>query len=185
MRQRHASNLCSRRRRESETTINNEKAAFSTFISKKITDNNRPASRLAVEQTQNAHPGAPPTGPQQNQTRRNKRFQGPGPGAYDPKIKTDYRNPYRLPRTDHLSFGSSSSRATGGEYDEKPGPGEYTPHVFGEIADATRPRLGHVPAQSQSLRPNKKAMAPGPGAYEVSKGLLKKSYNTTLNKRFN
>eukprot|EP00392_Amoebophrya_sp_AT5.2_P015507 g15713.t1 len=132
-----------------------------------------------------AEPGETVGGSSASGQQRRRRHQGPPPGAYDPKLDPSYRNPFRPPKTDHFSFGSSAERnQPNNELLGKPGPGNYTPQFHGQMADAVKSRKGQQAATSKSLRPTKVANNVGPGSYEVSKGLLKKSYNTTLNKRF-
>ncbi|CAD7947758.1 unnamed protein product [Amoebophrya sp. A25] len=118
---------------------------------------------------------------------REARGQAPGPGTYVPNLNPSYRNPYRPARQEHVSFGSSADRMHGPQPPAKPSPADYTPVLAGSIADLTRRPLkpGAPKSTGRSLKPKAPGgEAPGPGSYDLSKGLLKKSYNTTLNRRF-
>ncbi|CAE8598527.1 unnamed protein product, partial [Polarella glacialis] len=110
----------------------------------------------------------------------------PAPGAYDIK-EPNYRSPFRVPRQDHLSFGSSKTRFVDGKQDvfqghqmplTNPSSGIYDPQKAGSGHVVGAPRLKdkrkplHVGCTSEEV---------GPGTYffENSGSLLKKSFNVS------
>jgi len=128
------------------------------------------------------------TGPKDTDTVRLGKDTVPGPGDYRPETQVNYTNPYRNPKTDHLSFGSShvSSRFDprfifhGEPVKLVPGPGEY---------DADHGRSKHV-AESKGQRFAKDngdymkvgagSTGPvGPGTYETGSSMMKKTFNVT------
>merc|ERR1711988_772922 len=93
--------------------------------------------------------------------------QKPEPGTYEPFDKVNYRSPFRRPKNDHLSFGSSASRwnpnetFVGQKFAANPGPGEYDPalavgNIPGGAKTTTQRGAGEV--KHQGL---------GPGVYNV------------------
>ncbi|CAK0833144.1 unnamed protein product, partial [Prorocentrum cordatum] len=112
----------------------------------------------------------------------------PGPGAYDPGASAPPKagasamavaKQFSAPKTEHVSFGSSSSlRFHSPRKEERPEPGEYLPKPL----RGPRGGAAKVTSKYPALEPLK-AAPPGqdPGAYqaEASKNhsLLRRSYN--------
>lgn len=95
------------------------------------------------------------------------RSEGPDPGAYEVFDKVEYRNKFRQPKTDHLSFGSSASRwnphdVVGGQkHLYHPGPGEYdTSITVGHV-------VGGLISTAQKGAGDPKHQGLGPGMYDV------------------
>lgn len=109
----------------------------------------------------------------------------PAPGEYEIK-EPSYRSPYRIPRSEHLSFGSGQTRFTEkqdvfGPVLEGPAPNQYNTiaskrHIQGaaSLKDKRKPML--VGSTASSV---------GPGSYgeHVDTMLLKKTYNVTTQAR--
>lgn len=104
----------------------------------------------------------------------------PGPGSYNHRhVETvNYRSPFRHPRNEHVTFGTATDRfdlTAPGRLE--PGPGEYQPGVR---------RTRSLPGFAQ-VRSNRNLTAPanstkpdlGPGSYEVTSSLLKKTFNVS------
>lgn len=122
----------------------------------------------------------------------------PGPGTYSPKENPNYRNQYRIPKQDHLSFGSSQGRFGSDvknetiEYNnslkKEPGPGAYN-SVYFDIGNPKKMVKKVAPKQTISLKQYMKQKGqaefddagPGPGAYDLSGSMVKKTYNVTEN----
>ncbi|CAJ1375175.1 unnamed protein product [Effrenium voratum] len=113
-------------------------------------------------------------------------LQTPAPGEYDIK-EPNYRSPYRIPRSEHLSFGSGTTRFTEKQevftkfkLPEGPAPGDYQmpskSHVLGaaRLKDKRKPPL--VGSTTTTV---------GPGSYGTSTetSLLKKTFNVTTQAR--
>lgn len=126
-------------------------------------------------------------GPKDVETVKVGRFQTPAPGTYTINLQPNYRSPYRLPKAEHLSFGSGKSRFTEKQDlftqfqldADNPPPGayklkksEYLNRVQGapDLKDKRRP-----------LQLTGTTDQVGPGSYEgVNKStLLKKTHNVT------
>lgn len=111
-------------------------------------------------------------------------FQTPAPGAYTINNDPNYRSPYRIPRSEHLSFGSGKTRFTEKQDlftqfqlpGENPPPGTYRATSQGRVRGAPvlkdKRKPLHATGTSEEV---------GPGSYEGVSGttLLKKTHNVT------
>lgn len=98
----------------------------------------------------------------------------PEPGTYEPFDKVNYRSKYRLPKTDHLSFGSSATRwapnetSAGQKHTSLPGPGEYdTSLVVGHVVG------GAMGKQHRMIQTRHEGL--GPGIYNVHGSTMHRS----------
>jgi hypothetical protein len=94
-------------------------------------------------------------------------MQKPSPGSYEAFDKVNYRNKFRQPKSQHLSFGSGGSRwnpnevFSGKKHTPNPGPGEYSPRLsVGNVA------LGNIGSTNRDLSVLPRVRAPGPGQYD-------------------
>lgn len=105
----------------------------------------------------------------------------PAPTHYDPNTEINYRSPFRTPRVEHLSFGTGSTRFNpkevfqGIQHDMRPGPGEYSARSSRKVPGSARSRAkrtlaGSIGCTSHDI---------GPGSYETTSTMLKKSFNVT------
>lgn len=114
------------------------------------------------------------------------KHRSPAPGTYDVMKVPNYSSPFRVPKQDHLSFGSSRGRFQGEELDgsspqaQNPGPGHYD-----------TPRRGRIPgAPLSSVKRDMYGKSStdskvGPGTYgSIETTLLKKSFNVTTVQAF-
>merc|ERR1740121_600422 len=107
----------------------------------------------------------------------------PAPGNYEAFDGVNYRSKFRRPRTDHLSFGSSTSRFRPKEtFAEPPGPGEYEPKSLqsnvGGAAKITTDRKLDQPPPGHPDGPGGDSL--GPGKYNVDTStLLRKTFNAS------
>jgi len=112
---------------------------------------------------------------------RAPRHQYPGPQHYHPDIDINYRSPFRHPRTEHLSFGSSKARFdakevfNGVQYSHIPGPGEYNLHSKKKAPGGVGIRSKRM--GSTTLGATKETV--GPGSYEIMGSMMKKSFNVS------
>merc|ERR1711976_750955 len=81
--------------------------------------------------------------------------------------KVNYRNKFRRPKVQHLSFGSGGSRwnpnevFVGKKHIPNPGPGEYSPRL------STNVSLGSIGSTRRDLAALPPGSSPGPGQYET------------------
>lgn len=107
--------------------------------------------------------------------------QGPGPADYITDKEVNYRSPFRHPRREHLSFGTGRPRFDakeifhGQQYNLNPGPGDYNPAKKKEVAGSARSRAPRALAQPLGCT----GLDVGPGSYETTTTLLKKTYNVS------
>jgi len=107
----------------------------------------------------------------------------PAPGNYEAFDGVNYKSKFRRPKTEHLSFGSSSSRWRSKEtFAEPPGPGEYEPkslqsNVGGAAKITTDRKLDQPPpGHPDGLGGD----SLGPGKYNVDTStLLRKTFNAS------
>lgn len=113
-------------------------------------------------------------------------IQTPAPGDYEIK-EPSYRSPYRIPRSDHLSFGSGKTRFT----EKQEVFADFQPFDGPAPGDYTIPSKRHIQGGA-GLKDKRKAMlvgstnsSVGPGSYGGSTEtmLLKKTYNVTTQAR--
>lgn len=112
----------------------------------------------------------------------------PGPLSYNTTEEPNYRSPFRQPRRDHFSFGSSNNRFTGPEANfgkiapVSVDPGHYEPNL-----DSVKERV-RGGARHQSARPAPKVgsnpQAVGPGSFgdpmnDDNSTLIKKTFNVS------
>lgn len=126
-----------------------------------------------------------PPGPREVGAIKLGNSQTPAPGAYNVTQEPNYRSPYRLPRQEHLSFGSGTTRFN----DRKdvfsghklpvtnPDPGAYDP------LSASARRVTGAPTLKAKRRPLTVGCTSaeiGPGSYEsATSDLLKKTFNVS------
>ncbi|CAK0815338.1 unnamed protein product [Prorocentrum cordatum] len=125
-----------------------------------------------------------PAGPREAHVKRLGVTDTPAPGAYNTTEPT-YRSPFRQPKQDHISFGSSDQRFSAANFGQMPkvsaDPGQYEPNydsvksrVKGGGRHASSRRAPTVGSTTESV---------GPGSYGDSTGetssLIKKSHNVT------
>eukprot|EP00927_Polykrikos_kofoidii_P043381 TRINITY_DN37458_c0_g1_i1.p1 TRINITY_DN37458_c0_g1~~TRINITY_DN37458_c0_g1_i1.p1 ORF type:complete len:673 (+),score=109.74 TRINITY_DN37458_c0_g1_i1:96-2021(+) len=122
-------------------------------------------------------------GPREVNASRVGSFQTPAPGDYMIEKEPSYRSPYRQPRKDHLSFGSSAHRFNGskdlfvGQVGDlnNPGPGEYIDKSRNRPCGAAK-----VGSARPSPRVGCTTEAVGPGSYNTDvTTLLKKTKNVS------
>eukprot|EP00445_Apocalathium_hangoei_P035125 CAMPEP_0203942510 /NCGR_PEP_ID=MMETSP0359-20131031/78679_1 /ASSEMBLY_ACC=CAM_ASM_000338 /TAXON_ID=268821 /ORGANISM="Scrippsiella Hangoei, Strain SHTV-5" /LENGTH=562 /DNA_ID=CAMNT_0050873231 /DNA_START=64 /DNA_END=1749 /DNA_ORIENTATION=+ len=106
---------------------------------------------------------------------------GPAPGSYEApqcfaQAELPSKSNWRRPKTAHLHFGRAGERWECQERQAAPGPGEY------QVQDVVKHR-GSVPKSTDArigFSTSKDAAAqPGPGSYNVSRSLVKSSFNTS------
>lgn len=103
----------------------------------------------------------------------------PDPGHYEAFDKVNYQSKFRKSKTDHLSFGSCQHRAQKEATVDTPGPGEYQPklikrHVRGAPKlTAGRKLEPEIPVAQEAQG------SIGPGSYDVSGSMLRKTFNTS------
>lgn len=114
-------------------------------------------------------------------------LQTPAPGEYEIK-EPNYRSPYRMPRSEHLSFGSGTARFHEKQevfakfkLPEGPSPGDYNTlpskrHVVGGARLKDKRKPATVGCTTTTV---------GPGSYgdQIDTALLKKTYNVTTQAR--
>jgi hypothetical protein len=127
-----------------------------------------------------------PAGPREPHAKRLGVTDTPAPGAYN-TTEPNYRSPFRQPKQDHISFGSSDNRFTGAAanfghaHKVSADPGQYEPNydsvksrVTGGGQHASSRRAPIVGCTTESV---------GPGSYGDPVGetssLMKKSHNVT------
>lgn len=128
-----------------------------------------------------------PAGPREPRAKALGVTDTPAPGAYDPDRAPSYSSPFRQPKQDHISFGSSDTRFTGAaaNFGNLPrvgaDPGQYDPNydsvksrVMGGGQHVSSRRAPTVGCTTESV---------GPGSYGDPVGgtssLMKKSHNVT------
>ena len=99
-------------------------------------------------------------------------------GKYDMDKIPNYRNKFRKPKSEHLSFGSGKNRFNSKEifigqtFTLAPGPGDYEPRLEGAKA------MSIMYTEDRKLAPsNKEPQGIGPGEYVKHGSLIKKTYN--------
>ncbi|KAF4674807.1 hypothetical protein FOL47_008685 [Perkinsus chesapeaki] len=124
--------------------------------------------------------------------------QGPGPASYSPREPEGgaYRNPYRLGKKNHLSFGSANERfgKSGGVFmaADVPGPGQYSSTQVGpkqpggaaNTAKSKRFGSGVVGVDYTAITSTDGAV--GPGSYDQQRAdncsvMASKTHNVTMN----
>lgn len=123
-------------------------------------------------------------GPREANATRVGNTETPAPGDYLVEREPNYRSPYRTPRKDHLSFGSSKQRFEGSKdvFAEhmpgmpNPGPGEY-------VGGARRRVVGGADMKDKRKPPvvGCTSTTVGPGSYgdDVSTHMLRKTFNVS------
>lgn len=111
----------------------------------------------------------------------------PSPGDYDVLKEPNYRSPFRVPKLEHLSFGSSHGRFDGikdpfagdGPASRNPGPGEYHPRLRHRVTGTGAAKLS---ARRQPLSANNTGEQVGPGTYGdgLEMTMLKKTFNVSM-----
>eukprot|EP00930_Biecheleria_cincta_P084187 TRINITY_DN73681_c0_g1_i1.p1 TRINITY_DN73681_c0_g1~~TRINITY_DN73681_c0_g1_i1.p1 ORF type:complete len:646 (-),score=98.71 TRINITY_DN73681_c0_g1_i1:383-2320(-) len=111
-------------------------------------------------------------------------FQTPAPGAYTINKEPNYRSPYRIPRSEHLSFGSGKTRFTEKQdlFTKFQLPVDNPPPGF--YRNITQDRVRGAPVLKDKRKPlhsTGTSETVGPGSYDVVSGttLLKKTHNVT------
>jgi len=114
----------------------------------------------------------------------------PAPGEYITEKEPNYRSPFRQPRADHLSFGSSKKRFHNGkdifsDADSKvshvpgiknPGPGEYIWKHKDKVKGT-----GNLTANRAKVEVGCTTAQVGPGSYsQLGTTLAKKTYNVSM-----
>jgi len=123
-------------------------------------------------------------GPRESNATKVGNSQTPAPGDYVVEREPSYRSPYRPPRQDHLSFGSSRQRFEGGKdvFEghtpgmPNPGPGEYM-----ESRQRNVPGAASYKAKRKPLTVGCTTEDVGPGSYkeDTSTHMLKKTFNVS------
>eukprot|EP00933_Yihiella_yeosuensis_P050270 TRINITY_DN48045_c0_g1_i1.p1 TRINITY_DN48045_c0_g1~~TRINITY_DN48045_c0_g1_i1.p1 ORF type:complete len:646 (+),score=101.20 TRINITY_DN48045_c0_g1_i1:182-2119(+) len=120
------------------------------------------------------------SGPREVQAVKVGNHEVPAPGTYEILNEPNYRSPYRVPRTEHVSFGASKARFQGKQEvfsghmlpESNPPPGTYQWRDHKKVTGA--PKLKdkrkplHVGCTNEAI---------GPGSYQTSGTMLKKTYN--------
>lgn len=123
------------------------------------------------------------TGPREVSAMAVGHTETPAPGDYMAEKAPNYRSPFRLPRKDHLSFGSSQKRFLGKEEPgpivsvrNVPGPGYYSARDQRRVPGAANMRM----KRDLHLTSNTSDDV-GPGSYhsDLTTHMLKKTYNVT------
>jgi len=123
------------------------------------------------------------TGPRESSAQAVGQTETPAPGDYMVEKSPNYRSIYRLPRQDHLSFGSGQKRFTGQEElgptrssRGVPGPGYYSARDQRRV-----PGLADVRMKRDLHLASRTSVDVGPGSYhnDLTTHMMKKTHNVT------
>jgi len=122
-------------------------------------------------------------GPREEQHYKVGNHDTPAPGAYETMKEVSYRSPFRQPRADHLSFGTSGSRfdysrPPEGGMAKNPGPGEYSSPVQA-IRRSAGVSVGKAQRANNLVGCTDHAVGPGSYTSTLDTHMLKKTFNVT------
>lgn len=124
-------------------------------------------------------------GPREDRATKVGNNETPCPGTYEIDKMPNYRSPFRHPRGDHVSFGSSQKRyAEGKDIFEGHKPGEYNPGPGEYNALHMNLNQGGVGSKGKRVMAHQRVGCTtetvGPGAYgEIDTRMLKKTFNVS------